>query len=94
MNKNIKLIFKKRFIYLFNSIYKERIFKGINNTSLDELQDNRSFEPLTHNNILIPNTIFIRDLDLAKKKVSSSEKIKIGEEVDQGLIVSIFNHAL
>ena len=45
MNKNIKLIFKKRFIYLFNSIYKERIFKGINNTSLDELQDNRSFEP-------------------------------------------------
>ena len=45
MNKKIKLIIKKVVIYFFNSIYKQRTFKRINNTSLDELQDNRLFEP-------------------------------------------------
>ncbi|MFL2983040.1 MAG: FkbM family methyltransferase [Candidatus Neomarinimicrobiota bacterium] len=62
--------------------YKHDVYQFLLNKNFCAYQyhpDNRSFEPLTHNNILIPNTIFIRDLDLAKKKVSSSEKIKIGD---------------
>ena len=38
----------------------------------------RDFEHLSSNKISIPNTIFIRNLDLAKMKVMGSPSFKIG----------------
>ena len=74
MNKNIKLIIKKVVIYFFNSIYKQRTFKRINNTSLDELQDNRLFEP----ELLL--------LDKFISKLPNKEKTLVGEN---GITLSI-----
>tara|TARA_Y100001970_G_C14024256_1_gene745155 strand:+ start:117 stop:992 length:876 start_codon:yes stop_codon:yes gene_type:complete len=61
--------------------YKYDVYQALLNKDFHAYEyhpDKRCLELLSKNNISMPNTIFIRDLDLAEKKVNFSEKFKIG----------------
>ena len=63
--------------------YKYKVYEALLNKNFHSYKyhpNKRYFEHLSSDDISLPNTIFIRDLDLAIKKVNSSDKIKIGSK--------------
>ena len=66
-----------------NETYKVDVYNILKNNGFHPYKYhpiNRSFELLTSKNISLPNTIFIRNLNLTLLKIKSSSPIKIGKK--------------